>query len=744
VKVLDFGLAKAMDPTDAASGGSSASHLAASPTLTLGATVQGVILGSAAYMAPEQARGLAVDKRADIWAFGVVLYEMLVGRRLFEGELVTDVLASVITREIDLDALPEGTPAALRRLLRRCLERKPKNRLHDIADARLVIDDLLAGRDDGIEGPVVGGSVPMPAGTIWIGRLGWLGAGIALGVTLALAFGLGSGTGSGAASGPEEPELVTFKPLVAGGAPSQPAISRDGGTLAFTARRGGESQVWIKDLATGSESVLARSPAWAPEFSPDGTSLLFLTGEGERADLYRLSLATREARLVVRDAGPPAWSPDGRSVAFVRYVAEPVSQKLVLLDLDSGEERVLLEYSEVGRFLRAAPSWSPDGRRLALSIPAGQAGVADRFGVFELASGKLEEFELRVPGLVDSELRGRDWISNDRLVLLLSDGVSGSSVARSGRVALFDLRTGTTRSVVPVQPVAGTVVHAGGGSVVVGLGSDGGWSSAAQVTQGPYTDRQPAYSPDGRTIVFVSDRSGNRDLWRFARDTGELRRLTDHEAIDWDPALSADGERLVFSSNRSGRFQIWVAEADGGSPQRLTDVENAQNPTWTADGEWIVYTRQDSAAGENGLWKIRSDGSEATRLLEGTTFVPETSPDGRWAVFESGGRPGLQILRLRDGELLFFPDLALARRRWSVERGSTYLWGLDGPGAIWRHRFDPETGALGEGELVATKPAGRWPDTLGVAPDGASVAVSTPVWWGQIVRIDGLTELEER
>jgi serine/threonine-protein kinase len=139
VKVLDFGLAKAMDPASSASG--PALSPAASPTFTQGATMQGVILGTAAYMAPEQAKGFPVDKRADIWAFGVVLYEMLTGQRMFRGDSVSDTLAGVLKNEIDLSALPPETPPAIRRLLRRCLERAPKNRLRDIGDARLVLED---------------------------------------------------------------------------------------------------------------------------------------------------------------------------------------------------------------------------------------------------------------------------------------------------------------------------------------------------------------------------------------------------------------------------------------------------------------------------------------------------------------------------------------------------------------------------------------------------------------------------
>jgi Tol biopolymer transport system component len=752
VKVLDFGLAKAMEPASGASASDSASQLAHSPTLTLGATVQGMILGTAAYMAPEQAKGLAIDKRADIWAFGVVLYELLVGRSLFAGETVGDTLAAVIRAEIDLDRLSPETPTALRRLLRRCLERNPKNRLHDIADARLVIDDVLAGRSDEAESAAAGAVAPFPATVAWRGRIGWLAGGLALGVAAAIVLGLGVGARFGTAPA-AAPTLTRIEPL-ASGQPYEPAISRDGNTLAFAATRNGENRVWLKDLASGSESALAREGSSWPSFSPDGTSLLFLVREGDSSDLYRISLATREERLVARDAGPAAWSPDGRSVAFVRGEFNNPVQKLMSVDVDGGAEQALFERRGSQRFFVGAPRWSPDGRRLAMAILGGQAGVGDRVGVFELATGELEELEPRLAGLDKYRLMGRDWITNDRLVLLIGDDPSWNPASRSGRIALFDLSTRRARDVLPIQPVGGQIAYAGSGAVIVGLATTeeslfevrrtpAGWADPVQLTEGPYTDRQPVYSPDGRSIVFASNRSGNNDLWRLERDSGELRRLTDHEATDWDPAFSKDGTRILFSSNRSGRFEIWIAEADGSAPRQVTDVENAQNPTWTTDGDWIVFTRQDSPAGENGLWKIRPDGSDAERLVEGVVYLPEASPDGR-DVFITMGAGQQDILRLEDGVVTPAAGVQVARPRWSVERGTSYLWGLDGEGAVRRFRFDPERVKFGAGEEIVPHPPGRQSVYLGVARDGSAAVVSARSSRSQIVRVDGLEELERR
>jgi len=754
VKVLDFGLAKAMDPAGAMSGAGSASQLAASPTLTLGATVQGVILGTAAYMAPEQARGGTADRRADIWAFGVVLCEMLTGASMFASDTVSDTLAAVLRAEIDLDRLPAETPPAIRRLLRRCLERKPKDRLHAIADARLVIDDVLAGRADEavMTAPVAAAG---PAVSSWRSRLPWLVAGAVVGVVVAL--GLVAARNRGAAAPAAVGSLSSVRPLVSGGEPWAPAISRDGRTLAFTAVRNGEARVWIKDLTSGSESVLARNPSGFPSFSPDGTSLLFRSSEDGKASLYRIALATREERLVARDTGVGSWSPGGESVAFLRAVAtdagQPEGQELILLELGSGAERSLGRFGAgawAGFGPNSAPRWSPDGLQLAVLATRGMAGVADRIAVFDVAGGRSEQYEPRLEGLDVISLRSVDWASNDRLVLLLGDGPRGTTT--SGRLARFDLGTRRTTSLLPLPALAGDVAYGGKGSVVLTLGSrdtnlfgarrsaTGAWSALAPVTAGPYVDRQPVFSADGGSIVFVSSRSGNYDLWRLVPATGELGRLTDHEAVDWDPAFSPDGTRLAFSSNRSGRFEIWVAEADGSAPRQVTDFENAQNPTWTGDGAWLVFARSDAPGEEIGLWRIRPDGTDASRISEHGS-VAETSPDGRYICTAAEGH--YQIVRLEDGSLIPTRNLRVDRPRWSVENGATYLWGLGNEG-VRRFPFDPANGTVGEGETVVPRPPEADLDTLGVARDGAAVVVSYATDRSQIVRVDGLAALEER
>ena len=299
VKVLDFGLAKAMEP---AAGAGARAELAHSPTLTSHGTQLGVILGTAAYMAPEQARGGAVDKRADLWAFGVVLFEMLTGRSLFAGETVSDTLAGVLKTDVDLAALPAATPRAVRELLRRCLERNPRNRLRDAGDARLVLDDALAGRRDGVEAPPVAAA---PAAH----RLGrWLPWAIA---AIASAIAIAAVVRPPRAAPASPPSAIRFhlQPLESVSPTRRGSfftLSPDGRVLAVTA----DGALWVRPLdAVEPRRIEGAEDATYPFWSPDGAWIGFFSGG--------------QLRRVARDGGPAqrlcdapegrgaAWSPEG-------------------------------------------------------------------------------------------------------------------------------------------------------------------------------------------------------------------------------------------------------------------------------------------------------------------------------------------------------------------------------------------------------------------------------------------------
>ncbi len=393
-KVLDFGLAKAMD---AGGSGSSAADLARSPTImnspTLTAahgTQLGVILGTAAYMAPEQARGAAVDKRADIWAFGVVLFEMLTGRRLFEGETVSDTLAAVLRQEIDWTALPAATPTEIRRLLRRCLERNPKNRLHDIADARLVLDDLVAGRPDAGETLPADAGPAATRGAGWPVKLAWLGAGLIVGALAIAALGR-----SLFQPPPTLPPVV--RSLTYSGTSGAASISGDGKFMAFISSRDGTPRIWLKQLASGEEVALTAGRDSWPQISPDSGSVLFRRAEKGRFDLYRVPLVGGEPRRLASNIDLAGWSPDGKRIAVGRL--EERGSQVVLIPAEGGEEQLLFERDTGVRGI----DWSPDGSALLLvTAPRVNSISSIALEAVEVASGKVRELYRLPAGSVTS------------------------------------------------------------------------------------------------------------------------------------------------------------------------------------------------------------------------------------------------------------------------------------------------------------------------------------------------------
>jgi len=589
VKVLDFGLAKAMDP---AANSTSAADLARSPTLlnsptltAVAGTQLGVILGTAAYMAPEQARGAAVDKRADIWAFGVVLYEMLVGRSLFSADTVTDTLAGVLKTEIDFAALPDSTPAAIRRLLRRCLERNPKNRLHDIADARIVLDDLIAGRSDESRPASPIDAPPNP----WPARLSWLAVGAA--VSAAVAIGLGEArkapARASAASGAQPFALRRLTELP--GAEMQPTLSPDGRMLVYASAASGNLDLYLLRVGGDRAIPLTTNPAddSRAAFSPDGERIAFRS-ERDGGGIFVMG-ATGESVRRVTDAGfDPAWSPDGRRLAYATEgVLDPGSRdalsELWVVEVDTGKRQRIVESDAV------QPAWSRQGDRIAFW--ANRGGQRDLWTV-PAAGGQ--------PVAVTQDAAtdwSPEWSPDGRWLYFSSD--------RGGSYNLWRI---------PVDPGKGTAAGApqpvttGVRSMAYArLSADGSRLSAMayerSYEQAIYaidpndptrleprrTLRNPSarwcsLSPDGSQMA-CSTAEAPEDILVLSSDGREMRRLTSDLAKDRVPIWDPSGKRLAFASARSGRWQIWAIGADGSDLRQVTEVGESLLGAWTPDGK---------------------------------------------------------------------------------------------------------------------------------------------------------------
>jgi Tol biopolymer transport system component len=583
VKVLDFGLAKALDPVGATSGPQSASQLAASPTLTLGATLQGVILGTAAYMSPEQTKGTAVDKRADIWAFGVILYEMLTGKRLFEGDSAAETLAGVLKTEIDLGALPDGTPAAIRRLLRRCLERQPRDRLHDIADARLELEDarteVPAGR---VEPREVGRRSAVP----------WVVAGaLAVGLAAVLAW-LVSRPGSAG-----RPPSLSVSPLTQGaGLEVQPTISPDGKLVAYASDVDGDWDVYVV-RATGGTAInlTAGSPEddLQPAFSPDGEQIAFRSERGG-GGLFVMG-ATGESVRRLTDVGyNPSWSPDGGRLAFstesvTQYPsARETDAALWVVDVDNGATTRLLDELDV-----AQPSWSPHGYRIAFWGLPPNTGQRDLWTVAADGSGVVRVTE-------DADLDwSPSWSPDGRFLYFSSDRAGSLNL---WRVAL-DERTGEVLSapeaVTTPSRWSGQAALAADGVTLVYAALDrrANAESVALDPEGPEVVGRPeavtrgtveyayaAPSPDGSRLGLTT--TGRReDLYVLELADRELRRLTDDPSKDRGVAWSPDGRHLSVYSDRGEKYEIWWIRPDGSGLEQLTRSGGSVNaPVWSPDG----------------------------------------------------------------------------------------------------------------------------------------------------------------
>jgi Tol biopolymer transport system component len=417
------------------------------------------------------------------------------------------------------------------------------------------------------------------------------------------------------------------------------------------------------------------------------------------------------------------WSPDGRWIGMVESALSGnlvAAGQLDLVDVETGELKQLQVSDLTGSF--TAVDWAPDGKSLLigqtqelLSHMTGRPGLFMEFFPESGKSRPLFWTNFRTP-------QG-GW------------GYSTIAVLNDHQVVLDSY---TRNAILQEFPWPGAADRDGPSVLTTSIGFD----------------RQPVYSPDGREVLFSSNRSGNTDLWIVDRRTGALRQITDDPTHDWDPAFSPDGRSIMWSSNRSGNMEIWIAGRDGsGARQVSQDGKDAENPTMTPDGQWIVYA---SAGDENiGLWKIRPDGTDAVRLHEGTDLIPEMSPDGRYALFSVIRSLDyvIKVIDIASGEVVPFEieipltqrnqDVVYGRARWTPDgTGIVYVGqGADGSSGICVQDFLPGRDTQDTRRPVAGFSNLYSSESLGVSPDGKSLVVST-IFNRQTLQMADLLNLE--
>jgi len=640
VKVLDFGLAKALEPAASAV----SANAMQSPTITTPAMMTGigVILGTAAYMSPEQAKGRPIDKRADIFAFGCVVYEMLTGKRAFDGQDVSEVLARVIEREPDWSALPANTPPGIRQLLKRCLEKNLKERRRDVGDVIADIDDATADAT---------WAVPERRTNVAISRLGWVAA-----ATTALALVvLGAIHFREKAAGPTHEMRVDIT-TPATFAPEEFALSPDGRSIVFVASGNGPQRLWLRRFDEAAAQTLpgtedAQSVFW----SPDRRSIVFSTSR----QIKRLDLSGG-VPVVLADSsaeGTGSWNSDGVILITRAGVVYRINA--------SGEGQPVKVRQMPGGWI-LSPQFLPDGKRFLYCVYSGAPEIRGTYvaSLDEGASKRLGPAE-----------NGAAWLPPDRVLFVQQ----GSLWAR--RLDLKRLEWNGDPELI-TDSVGGRSSRRGSFSV----SPDGtiAYRKQASISQLTWLNREgkpsarpgdpdsnslvaPELSPDGKRVAVDRTVQGNRDVWLIDLVRGGMTRFTSNAAADGYPVWFPDGNHVAFETNRKGDFDIYVKALNGtGEEQPLVEGPGQQWPEdISRDRKFLLFI------GEGDLWALPLAGDDHKAFKVATAHNGQFSPDGHWVALETheSGRSEVVVQS--------FPEQF---GRWTVSTagGQWPRWSADG------------------------------------------------------------------
>ncbi|HVN76415.1 MAG TPA: protein kinase, partial [Thermoanaerobaculaceae bacterium] len=649
VKVLDFGLAKAWEEPGASS------ELAYSPTITGHHTRAGVVLGTAAYMAPEQARGKAVDKRADIWAFGCVLYEMLTGRQPFEAETLTDLTAAIVTRDPEWSRLPGSVAPRVRRVVKRCLEKDAKRRFRDIGDAAFDLVDAEGGRDEVAS--------PPRAAARWNERVSWAVAALAVtGALLSVALPRRS-------SAPGELTRFAIQPPAGYGFLPLLGLSPDARRILFLLQdEGGRNSVWLRALDSlemrrvpGTED--ARGMFW----SPDGRSIAFFS-EGR---LKRTEAAGGPVETICGSGGAfsGTWGP-GDTILFNREFGDPI----VAVSAKGGTPRPVTAIDGAsGEVAHLHPEFLPDGRHFVFvarnldpektSVMLGSLDSKDVRRLFHADSSAVPADHSYLLFARDNALFA--WRFDSRTLALVGDPAP----------VFEQVRYGTEDNALSVAAAGNRIVYLSwlGRRRLVWvdrkgreLGTLGG--------VGGYEDVR--ISPDGsKAAVTLRDPSHgqNEDVWVLNVARGTATRITTERTDEFDAAWFPGGERLVYASDHLGFYDLYERAATGGAERVVLRTKHDKiQPSVSPDGRYLLLGTPKGANYTRVLVPL-SEAGEARTLDADSGFSeehPALSPDGHWTSFDSSesGQQEVYVQPLAGGP----------KRQVSIGGGQMAVWRQDG------------------------------------------------------------------
>ena len=714
VKVLDFGLAKiAEEPPPPGADPDN------SPTLTLAATRMGVIIGTAAYMAPEQASGLPVDKRADIWSFGVVLWEMLAGGRMFSGQTVSHTLAAVLTKDFDWNRIPASTPAPIRHILRRCLEREVKNRLRDIGEARVAIGEQLSHPAQEIE--------TKPA--LVANRPRW-----ALGAAALAALAVASAAALAVIHFSEKTAVQNIVRFPVAPPPGMtfetwdlPSISPDGQKLVFGGPGAdGKRFLWLRAMDSQDLVQLAGTEnAYFPFWSPDSRSVAFFAQE----KLKRMDMPGGPPVTICDAPGNSSggsWSRDG-VIVFGRRRA------LYQVPAGGGDPKALLEpdKSRKEQYL-AWPWFLPDGKHFLYLAGNSETGKS----MIQVGSLGSKEVKAVMPAESNAMYSAAGFLLFNRQESLMARPFDAANLEFKGDPFPVAERLGAI-AVLPGVAYAisenGVLVYRGGGRNEAQLTwfNREGRRLGTVGERGEY--RQFVLSPDDKRVALerYDPKTNTRDLWLLDLATGIFSRFTSDPSNDQDAVWSPDSRALAFTSNRKGSADLYK-KVIGESEETLllASPEPKFSEDWLADGS-IIY---DSPTGGRNIFRLPPASPAKPVLLYQDGFVkdePKVSPDGRWISYASNETGRWEVYAAA------FPSFA-QRRQVSSGSGCGPHWRKDGRELYYMSMdgklmaVDVKAGAAletGTPKLLfqtSVKPDGRL-DLFSVTSDGQRFLYAEPV-----------------
>jgi serine/threonine protein kinase len=682
-KVLDFGLARAIREDEAEGNDRPGTAHAAQRS------VADQILGTPAYMSPEQARGDCIDARTDLWSFGCLLYELLSGKRAFRGETNSEIITAISERDPDWQALPRGMPRSVRGLLQKCLEKDRACRPHDIRVARIPIENAAR---------------PSPR----LPALALAAASIALLLVVVLAAWILHGRDT-------KPDQ-TFHPIPLTtylGSQDWPSFSPDGNQVAFSwdGEEQGNSDIYVKSIGPDSPLRLTRSlvnntnPAW----SPDGRWIAFLRGTRPGRSTMVLVPPTGGSERVVAEVASPGpsvqsltWSPDSK---WMVVFDQPAGQAggLWLLSIDGRQPRRLTSVAGGSAPLDRAPAFASDGSSLAFVRRV--ANNSEDLYLLPLGADLWPAAEPQQITRAKQAVSGLAW-AEDRRGLIYSTGPPGNE--NLWRTSIFGVpyaRRLTEQADIlnlAISPRSHRLVFAQSRREMdiyrADLSGEDSEVRSIPLIASSRLDRYPQYSPDGRRIAFVSLRSGDWQLWTCDSDGTNTIQITSFDRGEVAfPAWSPDGQKIGFISTAEGSSQAYVVNAAGGKPQKRADLgSDASGWIWSRDGRWIVFFCSGSGEGSQ-LCRVPAEGGHAEQLthlgatgwtvgesLE-TALLYFIRPGGIWTVSIDGsnerqlfrfdvdpgwidvGRSGIYFVskstHTKDGDLMFyrFPNGPLAK-----------------------------------------------------------------------------------